>query len=246
MNLELLIDLHIDGPRQGPGSEEHTNLALNLSGLKERNDRLEIADIGCGTGASTLVLARHLNANITAVDFLPEFLNVLRNANGKGVRTLQASMDDLPFDNSSLDAIWSEGAIYHLGFEKGVDYFSKHLKPGGILAVSEITWLTSERPDDLTAHWESEYNEMATAAEKITVLEQKGFLLKGYFPLPERCWLENYYEPMESRFDSFLSRNDSGEARALVVDEQAEIEIYRKYRDYFSYGFYVAEKVSSP
>ena len=38
---------------------------------------LKIADIGCGTGASTLLLARSLDAQITAVDFLHDFLEVL-------------------------------------------------------------------------------------------------------------------------------------------------------------------------
>jgi ubiquinone/menaquinone biosynthesis C-methylase UbiE len=39
---------------------------------------LKIADIGCGTGASTILLAKELAAEITAVDFLPEFLDELQ------------------------------------------------------------------------------------------------------------------------------------------------------------------------
>ena len=69
--LQLLLDLHQDGPRQGPGGDRETRLAVELSGLKHVSD-LKIADIGCGTGASTLVLARELDAHITAVDFLPD------------------------------------------------------------------------------------------------------------------------------------------------------------------------------
>ena len=74
MDFELLIDLHKDGIRQGPGSEYHTRLALQLSGLDGRSEQLNIADIGCGTGASALVLASTLNAEIKAVDLFPEFL----------------------------------------------------------------------------------------------------------------------------------------------------------------------------
>ena len=58
MNCELLIDLHKDNARQGPGSENHTKMAIALSGLSRAPEKLRIADIGCGTGASTLVLAR--------------------------------------------------------------------------------------------------------------------------------------------------------------------------------------------
>ena len=73
----LMVDLHRDGVRQGPGSEEETLRALDLTRL-DRAARLRIADIGCGTGASTLVLASRLpNARITAVDLSAEFLGVL-------------------------------------------------------------------------------------------------------------------------------------------------------------------------
>ncbi len=67
----LLIDLHKQGYRQGPGGDTETQLAISLAML-DRYNPLKIADIGCGTGASTLVLAKHLNAKITAVDFLQD------------------------------------------------------------------------------------------------------------------------------------------------------------------------------
>ena len=123
-DLQILVDLHKDGKRQGPGGDMETRLAVTLSGLRGKHN-LKIADIGCGTGAPTLVLAEELDAHITAVDFLPEFLDVLeRDAAAAGVgeriTTLAESMEALPFEDGELDAIWSEGAIYNLGFEAGV------------------------------------------------------------------------------------------------------------------------------
>ena len=55
----LLIDLHKQGHRQGPGGDAETELALNLA-MIDRDAPLKIADIGCGTGASTLLLAQLL------------------------------------------------------------------------------------------------------------------------------------------------------------------------------------------
>ncbi|MGB5252719.1 MAG: class I SAM-dependent methyltransferase, partial [Sedimenticolaceae bacterium] len=63
-DLSLLVDLHRDGKRQGPGGDDETRLAITLSGLSGRTG-LKIADIGCGTGASTLVLAQALDASVT-------------------------------------------------------------------------------------------------------------------------------------------------------------------------------------
>ena len=74
-NLELLIDLHKYALRQGPGGVEETEKAIDLAML-DRSKELKIADIGCGTGASATLLAKKLNAQVTAVDFLPEFIEV--------------------------------------------------------------------------------------------------------------------------------------------------------------------------
>jgi hypothetical protein len=64
----LLIDLHKDAGRQGPGGDAETKKALDL-GMIDRKAPLKIADICCGTGASTLLLARLLNARITRALF---------------------------------------------------------------------------------------------------------------------------------------------------------------------------------
>ncbi len=248
MNYDLLVDLHKGNKRQGPGGDEQTSLALELSGL-DRSKPLVIADVGCGTGSSTVMLAENLNASIVAIDLFESFLDVLsEEAQIRGIadkiKTLACSMEDLPFDEESLDAIWAEGSIYNVGFAKGVGYFNRFLKPGGILAVSEITWLTTERPEEIQQHWHAEYPEIGTASDKVTVLENHGYSLKGYFPLPITSWLDNYYEPLENSFAGFLSRHDSDDARAIVEAERLELALYRRFSAYYSYGFYIAQKVT--
>lgn len=245
--IALLCDLHQRQMRQGPGGDAETRLAVSLSGLAGRTG-LRIADIGCGTGASTLVLAKELDAHIAAVDFLPGFLKALaQRASAEGVasrvETLCAAMDELPFQPGSLDAIWAEGAIYNIGFEKGVSAWRRFLKPGGILAVSELTWLTGERPERLTQHWYNQYPEVATASAKFGTLEAHGYAPIGYFALSERCWIDNYYRPLQAQFESFLARHEGSEtARAIVASEEAEIALYEEFSAYVSYGFYIAKK----
>lgn len=245
---KLLIDLHKDAHRQGPGGDAETELALNLA-MINRAEPLKIADIGCGTGASTILLARLLNARITAVDFLQDFLDVLeKRAEETGVggriSTLARSMDDLPFADEELDVIWSEGAIYNIGFEKGIAEWRRFLKAGGLLVASEITWLTDSRPEELQEYWNSEYPEIDVASAKIRILEKHGFSPVGYFVLPEHCWLDEYYRPMQARFEEFLNRNgNSKEAREIVNAEQHEIDLYETYKSHISYGVYIAKKL---
>jgi cyclopropane fatty-acyl-phospholipid synthase-like methyltransferase len=247
-DFQLLIDLHRTAERQGPGGGAETKRAMELAGL-DRSHPLKIADIGCGTGASTILLAKELDAEITAVDFLSEFLDELQaRASKHGVADritlLNCSMDALPFDEGAFDVIWSEGAIYNMGFEAGISAWSRFLRPGGKLIVSEITWLSAKRPEALQSHWQAEYPEIDVASTKIGLLERHGYSPQGYFVLPEHCWLENYYRPMQSRFDVFLERHGQiDQAKAVVEVERHEIALYEKYRDYYSYGVYVAKKM---
>lgn len=248
LQMKLLIDLHRSNFRQGPGGEAETKKALMLAEL-DKSRPLKIADIGCGTGASTIQLAKELDAEITAVDFLPEFLEELQaRTNDHGVSdritTLNCSMDALPFADEEFDVIWSEGAIYNMGFEAGVSAWRRFLKPGGKLIVSEITWLTADRLSELQSHWDAEYPEIDVASAKIGILERHGYIPEGYFYLPTNCWIDNYYRPMQDGFDAFLERNGgSDQAREIIECEKVEIALYEKYRDHYSYGVYIAKKI---
>ena len=160
------------------------------------------------------------------------------------VTSLCCSMDNLPFGDEEYDVIWSEGAIYNVGFERGVIDWNRFLKVGGLLVVSEITWITASRPSALQKYWESEYPEMDVASSKICILEKNGYSPIGYFILPEHCWLDNYYRPMQNSFKDFLNRHGNSEAaRAIVETENREIELYEKYKAHYSYGVYVARKL---
>nr|WP_286195808.1 class I SAM-dependent methyltransferase [Synechococcus sp. CCAP 1479/9] len=242
--------MHRDGARQGPGGDAETELALQLAGV-DRTAPLQLADIGCGTGASTLLLARLLgNARITAVDLRPEFLDVLQvRARQLGVADAispcACSMDSLPFADGELDVIWSEGAIYSIGFAKGIAGWRRFLKPGGLLVVSDITWTTASRPADLQRHWQAAYPEIDMASARIALLERHGYAPTGYVVLPPHCWLDHYYRPLQARFDDFLRRHGHSEAaRAIVSAVEDEIRLYEAHGSHFGYGMVVARRVS--
>lgn len=245
--LELIIDLHKNSERQGPGSENDTLKALGFINFPT-NQKLRVADIGCGSGGQTITLAKTLNGQIIAVDLFPDFLDELNEKSRKlglsdKIISLEKSMDDLPFIKGEFDLIWSEGAIYNIGFENGLKKWKDYLKEGGYLAVSELTWITSTRPKEIEEYWTNEYSEINTASNKIKLIEDNGYSLIGYFFLQPESWIENYWKPMELRFETFLKRNHNSElAKKVVKDNQTEIDMYSKYQDFFSYGFYIARK----
>lgn len=247
--LELLIDLHHTTPRQGPGSSEQTRLAFDLTGLDREDTALQIADIGCGCGAQTLDLAEYTRSSITAVDLFPEFLDRLKTSSRQQglddrINTQQASMEDLPFSPAQFDLLWSEGAIYIMGFAEGIKRWREYLRPGGWLAVSEISWITPERPAEISRHWESEYPGIDSISAKIRMLEQAGYVPSAHFILPPECWTIQYYQPLEASFTAFLERHPGDSSACEVVEaEKKEIRLYHEYRDYYSYVFYIARKV---
>ena len=61
-DVELICEYFSGLERQGPGSPEITIKALSF--IDNLNDKSRIADIGCGSGGQTMVLARHTLGNI--------------------------------------------------------------------------------------------------------------------------------------------------------------------------------------
>jgi len=245
--LEYIIDLHKDSNRQGPGSKEETLRALSFIKLPD-NRQLKITDIGCGTGAQTITLAQNTNSQITAVDLFPAFLDKLcENSEKLGLSnkiiTLEKSMDQLSFMAEEFDMIWSEGAIYNIGFENGLKKWNTFLKPGGFLAISEITWIQPQRPAEIESFWKQEYPEINTAQHKIEILEEHGFVLEGYFNLSKESWITNYYSPLALKLEPFLQKHKyTNLAKKVAEETRAEIELYQKYSEFYTYGFYIARK----
>jgi SAM-dependent methyltransferase len=84
-----------------------------------------------------------------------------------------SSMDRLPFQPESLDLIWSEGAIYNIGFERGLTEWRKFLKTGAFIAVSEVSWFTDERPAEIDEFWKEAYPEIDTIPNKVAQLQKQ-------------------------------------------------------------------------
>ena len=138
-DFNLICEYYSSVKRQGPGSPEATIKALSF--IDNLHDDSLIADLGCGTGGQTMVLAQNAPGFVTGVDLFPTFIDLFnKNAKQLGldhrVKGIIGSMDHLPFQEEAYDLIWSEGAIYNIGFERGLKEWRKFIKQGRFVAVS--------------------------------------------------------------------------------------------------------------
>ena len=233
--------------RQGPGSPEMTLKALGF--IDNLTSESRIADLGCDSGGQTMTLAQNAPGMITGIDMFPTFIDLF-NANARSlgldnrVKGIVGSMDDLPFKDEELDLIWSEGAIYNIGFEKGLRYWHKFLKPGGFVAVTEASWFTEERPEEIEAFWNNIYPAIDTIPRVLDILQKSGYIPVACFILPEICWTENFYDLQVKAQEIFLQKHRGNKmAEELVENERHEAGLYAKYKDYYGYVFYIGKKI---
>lgn len=152
-------------------------------------------------------------------------------------------MDALPFQEEELDLIWSEGAIYNIGFERGMNEWNKFLKKNGFIAVTEASWFTPERPSEIDDFWMANYPEIDTIPRKIAQMEKAGYIPTAHFILPENCWTEHFYAPQLPVQEAFLKEYAGNEAAAdLIAGQRHEESLYNKYKEYYGYVFYIGQK----
>jgi serine/threonine-protein kinase HipA len=245
MELDALLKLHCDLPQEGPGSDEATLDALRR--LPPLPSGSRVFDLGCGPGRHTLVLARALDTRIVAVDLYKQFLVQLREAATDAnlsdrIETRVGDMSQLDEPPESIDLIWSEAAVYTIGFERGLRYWHSLLKPAGFAVVSEATWLDPTPPPEAIAFWEQEYPEMTDISSNLELATKAGYKVFDHFILNRAAW-DAYYNPLRDRVGYWRSQTNLDENFLQVLDEtEREIEVFDRYGDSFGYVFYLMQK----
>ena len=97
------------------------------------------ADIGCGDGRYSIKLIEKLRnrLSLTCVDNNYEMLQQISkiSSNFQNLQTKQAFAEKIPFDDNSLDCIFSFNAIHHFKINEFAKECSRVLKNNGLLFV---------------------------------------------------------------------------------------------------------------
>jgi SAM-dependent methyltransferase len=227
--------------RWGPGSDSETLRALSNLPTNPNS----VLEIGCGKGLATLVLAKNLTANITAVDNESSAIDSLNKILADEclddhVTTMCASMTQLPFGLKSFDLIWSEASAYIMGVENALLKWRPLLKDDGILVFSDLVLSTSEPSKEVKTFWDKEYPDIQTAEVRRKQIKAAGYEVLSDFIFSKSSW-DNYYLPLKARVESLMPVMESSLALKDIADE---VDFYLKHFSEFGYQMFVLKKIN--
>jgi len=231
-------------PRGGPGDPESARRAIGLMTSLPAQPR--VLDLGCGPGRSSASLAALTGGRITALDlhlpFVAGQLAAARRERRAGcVLPVCADMSAAPFADGSFDLVWSEGALYSIGFRQGLEACRRLVLPGGYIAVSEAAWTVPDPPEEVHRWWTTEYPDMGSIEDKAAAVAAAGFDIVEHFTLPAIAWWDHYYVPLRERVGGLKAAWAGDEAGLGVIAQvDTEIAMYERWGHTYSYEFFVA------
>jgi len=243
--VNIFFEIHSSLPREGPGDNASTRKAYLM--LPDLPEKPRILDVGCGPGMQTIELARLSNGRIDALDNHQPFLDHLKKKAEEEdvsdrINIINGDMFALNYEDKSFDLIWSEGAIYIIGFEKGIREWRKLLTDKGYVVVSELSWLRPDPPEEVRKFFAEGYPGIKTINENLETIKKAGYRITNHFVLPDESWWNNYYIPIAAKIPSLrLKYRDDEEALAILDCEELEMEMFHKYSKYYGYVFYIMQ-----
>jgi ubiquinone/menaquinone biosynthesis C-methylase UbiE len=242
---DILHELHSELSRGSPVRLGFTRQAFLML---PRMDNPRILDVGCGQGGPTLELARLSGGQVTGLDIDQTVLHELaRRAREEGlsnhVQVVLGSMKDMEFADESFDAIWSEGSMWVLGFERALGEWRRFIRPGGFLVVHEMAWLRPDPPPEIRSCWQLVYPGIRTVSEYVEQAPEHGYDLVGHFALPEDFWLVDYFVPMVTRIGELRKKYSEDQAALSTLDqEQRAADLYKEYFKWYGSMFLLMQR----
>jgi len=190
-------------------------------------DEPRILDIGCGSGVPTMELARLGQGEVIGVDIdqpaLDKLTKKIREAGlSNRVKAVNRSILDMVFPDESFDVIWSEGAIFVVGFERAIQEWKRFLKPGGFMVI---------------------HDEKGNVEEKLEQISRCGCKLLGYFILSEDTWWTQYFAPLEKLIaKSQTSHTDDPYTLEEFNQARRELEMFKNSPEHNSSVYFVMQK----
>lgn len=227
--------------RLGPGSDKDTLRAFKaVTGKVNR-----IIDMGCGRGASAILLAQHTSAHIIAIDneqtYLDDLCRKLADLqNLSQLEVLCSNISSLPLSPGWADLIWAEGSAYIIGFKNALRQWRSLSSKDGYLVVSELVWQSDKPSKPCALYWHNHYTALTNVAGNIQLALQAGYEVVDTFAVSEQAW-QNYLVPLEKELSRYASSMQHTQA---WIDLNDEVNFHKQYLGEYTYQFFILKKVN--
>ncbi len=195
-----------------------------------------------------MVLANQLQQKVISIDLSEAFvMEVGINAAARNLSHLIeprcGDMTVLDAAPRSVDLIWAEGSIYCVGFDKALKTWRPYLADGGVVACSELSWLTATPAPEAAAFWKTAYPAARSVAENVIAAELLGYECLHTFVLPPSCWWDEYYTPLLANAKKLqLQAQENDFLAKAIANANAEIDLFRRCHNDYGYVFYLLRK----
>ncbi|GGE46770.1 methyltransferase [Pullulanibacillus camelliae] len=138
-----------------------------------------VLDVGCGTGETSVYLAKHFKCNVVAVDKHPAMIEHAKKRAAweqAPITLLQADVEHLPLSSEMFDKVIAESVTVFTNIEQTLQEYYRVLKPKGCLLDIEMTSDYKLRPEEI-AEIKRVYgvHNVLTTEEWVEQLQQTGF-----------------------------------------------------------------------
>jgi ubiquinone/menaquinone biosynthesis C-methylase UbiE len=197
------------------GTDHHTATSLISTSLHPRdmdslsdlfaqtgcNENDWVLDIGCRDARHAIELARRYGCRAIGVDPVPYNVEIAREliANWNMDHLVSAEIgqiESLPFDDDSVDHIWSRDMLNHVDLKQGLQECARVLKPGGWMMVFQSftgEHLEPREAERIFAALSIVPENMSTATFELSAaaaefrIEVKDVIASEW----RECWIEN-------------------------------------------------------
>lgn len=231
-----------------PGGLQATKLLADRCGISKD---MTVLDAGCGSGSSSIFLARQYGCKVVGIDIDPcSLVKAQKLARKKGVLNKVAfrlaDINDLPFKDQTFDgAIFQAALIFSEKF-KVLQTVAKKIRVQGFVGVVELAW-KSPPPHEMVLMARDVLCAAAVNAEThinwINLLRQTGFDVA-----------DAEFRDLDFKFNGILKNegilSTLRVALKCMTDSSAKnktnevTKLFKQTRKYLGYGIYVGRKMN--
>lgn len=177
-------------------NESHFDLtSWGLSNI-EINENDMILDIGCGGGRTVSRLSKLASKNKTyGIDYSAECVKSATEFNSQEVKKdkveiINASVDELPFEDGKLDKVFAvETTYFWPSIKGGFKEIARTIKHGGELVIINEAYTSLNFKERNDAYWEDGKMKIFSPKEFKNLLIEAGFSNVDIFLNPTMNWI---------------------------------------------------------